>query len=93
MPRLVAGLALLACTASLLAGCIPARIVETQGRQVTFAWDSRETRIARVHTLAIDWCHRWNAPPALLGDQVDGYLHRTTFVCRPRETLPIRRIF
>jgi YD repeat-containing protein len=91
--RRLATLALLIGTAALLPGCIPARIVETQGRQVTFAWDARETRIARVHTLAIDFCHRWNAPPALLDDQVDGYLHRTTFVCRPRETMPIRRIF
>ena len=83
MTRSAIRLALLA-VAPLLAGCIPARIVETEGRQVTFAWDGRETNIARVHTLAIKWCHRWKAPPALVADQVDGDRHMTRFVCRPR---------
>jgi hypothetical protein len=78
--------------APLLAACIPARIVEAEGKQVTFAWDGRETNIARVHTLAIDWCHRWRAPPALLADQVDGTRHRTQFVCRPRAGLPVNRV-
>lgn len=93
MRQLATAFVLLVCAASSLAGCIPARIVESEGRQVTFAWDAQETRLARVHRLAIDYCHRWNAPPALLDDQVQGDLHRTTFVCRPRETWPLRRIF
>ncbi len=93
MTRPLILLALLAGTASLLAGCIPARIVDAQGKQVTFAWDGRETNVARVHTLAIDWCHRWRAPPALVADQADGARHLTTFVCRPRSSLPLRGIF
>ena len=86
-------LVILAGTAPLLAGCIPARIVEAEGKRVTFAWDARETEIARVHSLALDWCERWKAPPALVADQVDGTRHATTFVCRPRASLPLQRIF
>lgn len=93
MTRSVIPLAFLAGAIPLLAGCIPARIVETEGKQVTFAWDGRQTSIARVQTLAINWCHRWKAPPALVADQVEGTRHLTTFVCRPRPSRPIRRIF
>lgn len=78
---------------ALATGCIPARIVESEGRQVTFAWDARDTRISRVYSLAINWCHRWRGPPELVTDRVEGTLHRTTFVCRAREGLPINRIF
>ena len=89
MPRTLAALAL----AALAMGCIPARIVESEGKQVTFAWDARETEVSRVYGLAIDWCHRWKGPPELVDDHVEGDLHRTTFVCRAREGLPINRIF
>lgn len=93
MTRPATLLAILAATAPLLAGCIPARIVGSEGKRVTFAWDARETEIARVHTLAIDWCERWKAPPALVDDRVEGTRHATTFVCRPRPSLPLQRVF
>jgi hypothetical protein len=92
LPRPATLLALLACAGPLLAGCARSPIVATAGKQVTFAWDARETRIARVHAQAISWCHRWRAPPAFLDDQVEGTRHRTTFVCRPRESRPVTRI-
>ncbi len=78
--------------APLLGGCVPEWIVGSEGKRVTFAWDARETSISRVHPLAITWCHRWRAPPALLEDRVEGTRHATTFVCRPRGSLPIGRI-
>jgi hypothetical protein len=79
--------------ATLATGCVPARIVESEGKQVTFAWNARDTRISRVYSLAIDWCHRWKGPPELVADQVEGDMHRTTFVCRAREGLPANRVF
>lgn len=92
MPKPAELLAIVACTAPLVTGCVPARIVEAEGKRVTFAWDARETSIARVHTLAIDWCHRWRAPPALVDDRIEGQRHATTFVCRPQQSLPVNRI-
>lgn len=86
-----AALALLAATAP-LAGCTPARIVEAEGPRVTYAWDAERTTIARVNRLAITYCTRWNAPPVLLASEAEGNHRRTTFVCRPRETLPLRRV-
>ena len=71
-----------------LAGCIPARIVESDGPVVTFAWSSAETSLDRVYQLAINYCDGWNAPPRLVADQIDGQQHRSTFRCTPRETLP-----
>lgn len=91
--RTLAAILALLTAATLLVGCTPARIVEAQGPRVTYAWSAERTTIARVNRLAISYCSRWNAPPWLLADEVDGNYHRTTFVCRPRETLPLRRLF
>jgi hypothetical protein len=92
MRKLAAALALLSGAAA-LPSCTPARIVAAEGKQVTYRWNVRETRIAKVHELAIFYCDRWNAPPALVSNQVEGDQRTTTFVCRPRPTQPLRRIF
>lgn len=86
-------LALLTGLVALPTACVPARIVESEGRRVTFAWDPRRTRLARVYELAIGYCHRWNAPPEFVANEIleDGR-RRTTFACRPRPTLPLDRI-
>ena len=73
---------------SMLAGCIPAKIVESDGPRVTYAWSSADTSLDRVYQLAITYCDGWNAPPRLIGDQIDGEQHRSTFKCVPRPTLP-----
>lgn len=94
MAKTAAALTLLAGTALLgAAGCTPARIVDAEGNRVTFAWNSQRTTISRVNLLAVSYCNRWNAPPVLLGDEADGDERRTTFVCRGRGTLPLRRLF
>ena len=72
----------------LLVGCIPAKIVESDGPRVTFAWSSADTTLDRVYTLAINYCDGWNAPPRLVSDQIDGQQHTSTFACVPRATLP-----
>ena len=72
----------------LLAGCIPAKIVEADGPIVTFAWNSADTSLDRVYRLAITYCDGWNAPARLIGDQIEGEQHRSTFKCVPRPTLP-----
>lgn len=90
--RLPAAILALLAAALPLASCTPARIVEAEGPRVTYAWDAERTTIARVNRLAITYCTRWNAPPRLLADEADGTQRRTTFVCRPRETLPLRRM-
>ncbi len=73
----------------LLCGCIPAKIVDSDGPQVTYSWKSGETSLDRVYSLAIDYCDGWNAPPRLIGDQIEGDEHRSTFKCVPRKTLPL----
>ena len=92
MRELPPTLAVVACL-GLLSACTPARIVSAEGRTVTFSWNAQETRIARVYELAINYCHRWNAPPALVDDRVEGDQHTTTFTCTPRPTLPFNQIF
>jgi hypothetical protein len=92
MRKLLFTLTVLACLGALSA-CTRARIVSTEGRTVTFSWNAQETTIGRVHALAINWCHRWNAPPALIADRVEGDQHTTTFTCTPRPTLPLTRLF
>ncbi|MGD9510885.1 MAG: hypothetical protein AB7I59_01035 [Geminicoccaceae bacterium] len=72
----------------LLCGCIPAKIVASDGPQVTYSWNSNETSLQRVYELAISYCEYWNAPPRLIGDAIEGDEHRSTFRCVPRETLP-----
>jgi hypothetical protein len=71
-----------------VAACIPATIVESDGPRVTFAWNSADTSLDRVYTLAISYCDGWNAPPRLVSDQIDGRQHTSTFACVPRQTLP-----
>jgi hypothetical protein len=88
MRQLAGLLALLTCSAALF-GCTPARIVAHDGPQVTYAWNAQETKIARVYGLAVSYCNAWKAPPQLLDDHIEGAEHRTTFVCRPRPTLPL----
>jgi hypothetical protein len=91
MRQLAGTLALLGCLAP-LAGCIPARIVETNGPRVTYAWNAGETDLSRVFQLAASYCNSWNAPPRFVGDSIEGDEHRTTFACAPRPTLPLNRV-
>ncbi len=84
MRRLAYAIILLGC----LPGCIPAKIVEADGPQVTYSWNGQDTELNKVYRLAINYCNSWNAPPELAGDKVSGDLHTTTFVCRSRGTLP-----
>ena len=72
----------------LVAACIPAKIVEADGRRVTYQWNSADTTLDRVYTLAISYCDGWNAPPKLIADTVEGDQHTSIFVCTPRKTLP-----
>jgi hypothetical protein len=71
-----------------LVGCIPARIIDSDGPRVTFAWSAADTSLDRVYSLAINYCHGWNAPPRLVADIVDGQQHTSTFECKARATLP-----
>ena len=75
-----------------LAGCVPAKIVASDGPRVTYEWNSTETKLDRVYSLAIDYCDSWNAPPRVVGDTVNGDQHRTTFACVPRPTLPLNKM-
>jgi hypothetical protein len=93
MRKLAAAALALLTGAAALSGCTPARIVAAEGKQVTYGWNARETRIAKVYELAIFYCHAWNAPPALISDRAEGDQHTTTFVCQARPTLPLRRLF
>lgn len=88
MRKLVGTMAILAG----LAGCVPARIVATDGPRVTYAWSATETTLDKVYSLAIDYCDSWNAPPRVVGDAVDGQEHRTTFACVPRSTMPLGKL-
>ncbi len=88
MRKLVGILALVGA----LAGCVPARIVATDGPQVTYAWNANETSLDRVYNLAFDYCDGWNAPPRLVTDSIDGEEHRSTFRCIPRPTYPLRKL-
>jgi hypothetical protein len=72
----------------LLAACIPAKIVEAEGRRVTYQWSSADTSLDRVYSLAINYCDGWNAPPKLIADTVEGDQHTSVFMCTPRPTLP-----
>lgn len=85
-------LASLACLAA-LAGCTGARIVSAEGPRVTYSWDARQTRLARVFDQATFYCSQWQAPPQLFGDHIEGMRHTTTFLCRERPTLPWGRLF
>lgn len=71
-----------------LAACIPAKIVESDGPKVTFAWSSADTSLDRVYSLAISYCNGWNAPAKLVADTIDGQQHTSTFACVARPTLP-----
>jgi hypothetical protein len=84
MRKPVTVIALLGC----LAGCVPARIVEADGPRVTYAWNSKETELSRVYSMAISYCDYWNAPPRLVADETVGDQRTSTFACVPRPTLP-----
>ncbi len=71
-----------------LGACIPAKIVESDGPRVTYAWSSADTSLDRVYTLAISYCQGWNAPARLVSDTVDGQEHISIFACAQRPTLP-----
>jgi hypothetical protein len=92
MRKTAGPLAFLVCLAA-LAGCSGGRIVSAEGPRVTYSWDARETTITRVVNQASFYCSRWGAPPQLFDNQVEGTRHTTTFVCRERPTLPLRRLF
>ena len=72
----------------LLAACIPAKIVEAEGRRVTYQWRTGDTTLDRVYSLAITYCDGWNAPPKLVADTIEGDQHTSVFECTPRKTLP-----
>ena len=70
---------------------MPATIVANDGPRVTYAWNGDETRLDRVYSLATSYCNGWHAPPRLVGDDVEGKQHRTTFACVPPPTMPFNR--
>ena len=77
----------------LVAGCTRAWIVESDGPRVTYAWHPDQATIGGVFRMATNYCTNWNAPAVLVSDTIEGELHRTTFICRPPPTLPIRKLF
>lgn len=76
----------------LLTGCVPASIVANDGPRVTYAWNGDETSLDRVYSLATSYCNGWHAPPRLVGDDIEGNQHRSTFACVPPPTLPLRSL-